>query len=506
MFTRSLAFSTVTAVLASSLLLPTASAGVEPGAGPAVTLEASILPQTRVDMDSLPASKTAWQSRIEGRLGTLVPSVAPSSHAESSSALVSTLKTLATTMDAQADVGIAVKDLRTGQTVFEHHGRSALNPASNHKLVTATAAVTLLGEDYRFETTVLRDGDTLFVRGGGDPSLQVEDLETLAAAVDTVGLERIVVDDSMFSARTFGPGYDTDGPGFSYMAPSGALSLQYNTVVVRVTADRSADGISVVLDPPCAHLEVERGRTQGPVLVTTRLQGDKTIVRVDGQPRRSAPVKIRRRIANPGRFTASVFADILGTPQLRVETGTAPQDASVVATHQSAPLPTVLGSALKFSNNFTTEQVLRTLGHHATNAPGDWNNGAQVLRAFWQAAGQDPATLTFENASGLSEHGRVTPHAMVELVSLWARDGRAEAVMDALPVAGREGTLRGRLRHSGGRVRAKTGTLSNATGLTGIVDDTHGQPRYAFSVLVGGPQVGRAKRFQDRVVMALVRG
>jgi len=506
MFTRSLAFSTVTAVLASSLLLPTASAGVERGAAQAVTVAASSLPKMGLGVEPLAPSKTAWQSRIENRLRTVPPATPADSGTPASGALVSKLHALATTMDAEAQVGIAVKDLQTGQTVFEHHGRSPLNPASNHKLLTATAAVTLLGEDYRFETSVLRDGTTLFVRGGGDPSLQVEDLETLAASVDSTGVERIIVDDSMFSARTFGPGYDTGGPGFSYMAPSGALSLQYNTVVVRVSADRSSDGVAVTLDPPCDHLQVERGRTHGAVLVTTRIQGDKTIVRVDGQPRRGMPVKTRRRIANPGRFTASVFAEALGRPELDIETGTAPQGANVVATHRSEALPTVLASALKFSNNFTTEQVLRTLGHHASNAPGDWSNGAEVLRAFWRANGQDPAALTFENASGLSAHGRVTPHAMVELVSLWARDDRAEAVMDALPVAGREGTLRGRLRRSGGRVRAKTGTLSNATGLTGIVNDTDGEPRYAFSVLVGGPQVGRAKRFQDRVVMTLLHG
>ncbi|MBV1858705.1 MAG: D-alanyl-D-alanine carboxypeptidase/D-alanyl-D-alanine-endopeptidase [Nannocystaceae bacterium] len=506
MFTRSLAFSAITAVLASSLLLPAASARVERGAEQAVAPAAFVLPEVRLDAEPLRASKTAWQARIEARLRTLGPAAVPEVNTHASGALVTQLETLATTMDSQAQVGIAVKDLQTGQTVFEHHGGRALNPASNHKLLTATAAMTLLGEDYRFETTVLRDGNTLFLRGGGDPSLQVEDLQTLAASIDRAGIERIVVDDSMFSTRTLGPGYDTHGPGFSYMAPSGALSLQYNTVVVRVTADRSSDGVTVALDPPCEHLQVERGRSHGSVFVTTRREGDKTIVRVDGQPRRGAPVQIRRRVGNPGRFTASVLASVLGRPRLKIGAGTTPPGASVVAQHRSAALPGVLSSALKFSNNFTTEQVLRTLGHHATNAPGDWDNGAQVLRAFWRATGQDSATLKFENASGLSAHGRVTPHAMVELVSLWADDDRAQAVMDALPVAGREGTLRGRLRRSGGRVLAKTGTLHDATGLTGIVKDRHGEPRYAFSVLVGGPHIGQAKRFQDRVVMALLRG
>lgn len=493
MFPRSLAFSAA-AVLASSLLHPTQSAGAQDGAAAALTVAAAALPEPRPAHEA--PARTAWQVRIDARLDSL-PEVPSASASRAHPALASALQRLAATMDDEAELGIAVKDLRTGETIFEHHGQRPLNPASNHKLLTATAAMTLLGADYRFETAVLRDGDTLILRGGGDPSLQVEDLEALASQVDPEGIARIVVDDTMFSARTFGPGYDPSGPGFSYMAPSGALSLQYNTVVVHVSGDR------VRLDPPCPHLQVERGRSRGPVFVSTRSEGERTIVRVDGRSR--GPFKVRRRITNPGRFTASVFATALGRPDLAIESGKTPPSAAVLARHESAPLPEVLGSALKFSNNFTTEQVLRTLGHRASGAPGDWDNGAAVLRAFWDATGQDPEAITFENASGLSRRGRVTPHAMVDLVSLWASDARAEPVMDALPVAGREGTLRSRLRRSGGRVLAKTGTLSNATGLTGVVTERDGTPRYAFSVLVGTDRVGRAKRFQDRVVMALLQ-
>jgi len=505
MIPRSLAFSTAFAVLASSLLQPSASAGVEPESGMATVLASAALPMpSPIEAPRTTPRKTAWQSRIESRMAA-VPSVdGTSSDGETARGLANALQRITASMDDEAALGIAVKDLRTGRTVFEHHGQTALNPASNHKLLTATAAVTLLGDDFRFETRVLREGDTLFLRGGGDPSLQVEDLEALAAQVDAAGVSRIVIDDSMFSARVFGPGYDPAGPGFSYMAPSGALSLQYNTVVVRVAADHSEDGVNVRLDPPCPHLQVERGRPHGPVNVTTFARGGKTIVRVDGRPQ--APTRIRRRIANPGRFTASVFATALGHDGLEIERGTTPKTATLIARHESAPLPDVLGSALKFSNNFTTEQVLRTLGHLATGAPGDWDNGGAVLREFWTATGADPDALTFENASGLSRRGRVTPRAMVDLVSLWARDERASAVLQALPIAGREGTLRGRLRRSRGRVRAKTGTLSDATGLTGVVTDSDGDPRYAFSVLVGTEHVGKAKRLQDRVVMALVSG
>ncbi len=509
MFPRSLAFSTAFAVLASSLLHPAASA--EPAEATEATESSGVntwtpsLQTRRRVVPSAPATGTAWQARIASRLRAVPPArPRPPLPTDADSPLRASLDRIAAGLE-DARVGIEIKDLQTGRTLYEHHGRDALNPASNHKLLTATAAVTLLGEDYRFTTTVLRDGDALVLRGGGDPSLQVEDLQALAADVDAQGVTRLVVDDSMFTERVFGPGYDPAGPGLSYMAPSGALSLQYNTVVVHVRRGSDPSDVSVELDPPCAHLRVERGDRSGPVRITTRAAGAHTVVRVDGRPRSGATVAIRRRIADPGLFTASTFADALGRPDLPLVRGTAGKDAVELATHDSAPLPEVLGSALKFSNNFTTEQVLRTLGHLAADAPGSWHNGAAVLRDFWRASGQDPSSLRFENASGLSDRGRVTPHAMVELVSLWAMDERAGAVMEALPVAGREGTLRTRLRRTHGRVRAKTGTLSDASGLTGVVTDRDGAPRYAFSVLVDSEHVGAAKRMQDRVVMALLR-
>ena len=171
--------------------------------------------------------------------------------------------------------------------------------------------------------------------------------------------------------------------------------------------------------------------------------------------------------------------------------------------HRSAPLHEVLTSALKWSNNFSIEQVLRTLGRLSSGQPGDWTNGGEVLRRFWNALGEDPQAIAFENAAGLSASGRVTAAALTDLAALW-RDGHG--VVGALPVAGIEGTLRGRLSKTNGRVRAKTGTLPGASALTGVVTDDAGAPRLAFAVIVNGSvSRARAQRLQDQVVYALVQ-
>lgn len=461
-----------------------------------------------------------WSDRIESRFSALASAgethaAERPAEADASDELLDRLQQLAAGLDDEAALGIAVRELSTGAPVFEWDASRSLNPASNHKLLTATAALELLGDDYRFETRVLREGDTLIIVGQGDPSLQLDDLEALATQVATATdlhtIDKIIVDDTAFSSRRFGPGYDTDGPGVSYMAPSGALSLQFNTVEIRVRGAAEGHPLSIEVSPPSAHVDIRTTAVggRGGLSVQTWADGEQTVVDVRGHLRKGEQVNKRRRITDPGRFAGSVFGSVLerhGAAAIPVEFGTASKSAAIVATHRSEPLPLVLESALAYSNNFTTEQLLRTIGWRMTGEPGDWDNGRVALLRYWEAAGLHPDDLTFENASGLSVNGRITAAALADLLAFAAREGSpASALWGALPIAGREGTLRGRLRHCGGRVRAKTGTLRGASALSGVVEAKDGR-RLGFSILVNGPvSARRSHRLQDKVVMALVK-
>jgi len=460
-----------------------------------------------------------WNARFAARLQALKAAADSAQPRRSRATHVprAALERLARSLQ-DADVGISVRDLHSGEELFGWHPEDALNPASNQKLLTASAALELLGEDFRFETKLVRTKDTLYLVGGGDPSLQIEDLRALAATLDPAALEgivRIAVDDTMFSEDRYGPGYDDAGAGVSYMAPSGALSLQFNTVEITVRPKAAGERPLVSVSPPCAHVEIHnRARTTrngGHLQIRTAAEDDVTRIEIDGRVREGSAVqRERRRITDPAVFAGTAFARELAarlhTEALPVDRAPAPQGADLLAVHRSAPLPDVLVSALKFSNNFTSEQVLRTLGHLDSGLPGDWQNGGAVLRRFWAALAGDAEGLQFVNASGLSSHGRWNAQALTRLAELWADPSRpAHAILGALPVAGREGTLHDRLLKSKGRVRAKTGSLSGVNALTGVIASVDGTPSLGFSILVNGPvSAPRARRAQDQIVMALL--
>lgn len=421
-----------------------------------------------------------------------------------------------------AHMSIHVRDLESGHVLFDWFGDTPLNPASNQKLLTSSAALDLLGPDYTFATRVVVDAKKLYLVGEGDPTLQVDDLRALAAEVaaqlDIGAVEALVVDDSAFTHDRLAPGYAVDGPGFAYEAPSSALSLGYNVVAITALPRKKPWRVQVTTSPASAAIVVANKARIGSkhaVDVRTRLAKDHTVVDVTGTLRRtSAPVVALRRVATPSILCGTVFAELLAaitaSAPLPVERGVAPAAAEPIAVHESSALLEIVDLGLAYSNNFISEQVLRTVAWRMTGAPGDWAAGTSILRDYWSALGGDPSSVAIENAAGLSRDGRLTTMGIVDLLAIAYRSAPTGAsLLDALPVAGEPGTLRSRLRLSGKRVHAKTGTLRDVSGLSGVITREDGTPQLAFSILTNAKDADEMdapirREVEERIVMAVL--
>jgi len=436
--------------------------------------------------------------------------------------LATELEVILSEVGDAAQMSVHVRDIESGHVVFDYFGDTPLNPASNQKLLTSSAAIDLLGPDYTFATRVLRQDRTLVLVGEGDPSLQVEDLRALAGAVareiDTAAIDELLVDDSAFSRERFGPGYSQDGPGLSYEAPSSALSVGYNVVDVIAVPRTKPTRVEITTAPASAGIVVRNRARIGSkraLDVRTFAEKGKTIVEVKGTlRRRSAPFVVRRRLATPSIFCGTLFAELLAaattSQPLPVRRGVVRDDAEEIAVHESATLLEILDLGMSYSNNFIAEQVLRTVAWRMTGEPGDWPAGQDILRGYWSALGGDAEALTVENAAGLSREGRLTTMGIVDLLAVAHRTAPTGAsLLDVLPVAGEPGTLRSRLRLSGKRVWAKTGTLRDVSGLSGVITREDGTPQLAFSILTNARDADEMdapirREIEDRIVMAVL--
>jgi D-alanyl-D-alanine carboxypeptidase/D-alanyl-D-alanine-endopeptidase (penicillin-binding protein 4) len=179
-----------------------------------------------------------------------------------------------------------------------------------------------------------------------------------------------------------------------------------------------------------------------------------------------------------------------GVPGLMSATSAGPTLVELVS-FQSPPLALIAAQTLKPSQNLYTELMLRTLG---TTVPREASTttsrtseavGREVVKSFLKEAGLSPNSLVLSDGSGLSRNDMVTAEATLQLLTYMHRHRYAPAFRDALPIAGVDGSLRNRFKGTlaENNLRAKTGTLSSATSLSGYVRDAAGED-LAFSIMV----------------------
>jgi D-alanyl-D-alanine carboxypeptidase/D-alanyl-D-alanine-endopeptidase (penicillin-binding protein 4) len=371
--------------------------------------------------------------------GTAFAAEKPAGAATASRALDSADEQIAKNLDARiqdtrlggSTLGGVVVDAKSGQEVWGHDAATTLMPASNMKLATSTAALTVLGPDHRFTTRVFYGDGALTLVGGGDRVLTTADLATLAktavAGLKNAGINsvKVQVDDSLFPEPTPATGWN---PGYydgSTIAPVRALVVDEHSVM-----DTSIDAGQVFANQLAA---------QG-VTVT----GDVT----------------------HGQTTDSDVP---------------------VAVHCSPTLSTIVERMLKKSDNDIAETLLRMTALGA-GRPATFDDGTAVVRHVLTGVYGIPLeNFRDYDGSGLSRSDRVSAETIANILAVDSdpRYGRLlMPIIDGLPVAGEAGSTLGPewdrfttpdSKCAVGKVMAKTGTLTGAIALSGLTKGEDGR-------------------------------
>lgn len=385
------------------------------------------------------------------------------------------LRDVALTLPPASCLVVHGPDLR-----FEHRGDVPVVPASTQKLLTATAALELLGGETRLRTTAMSDalleggvlrGDLVLV-GGGDPLLSSPDyaarfkrprpftnLAVLAAGIRDAGIRAV-------EGSVVGDGSRYDGVHYVDGWPSRYIS-------------QNAVG-------PLSGLAVNDGFASYP----TRPGGPGSLEAADDPPANAAAV-LTRLLSDQG-------VQVTGPPR----SGAAPPDAREIAAVSSPPLVELVEELLVESDNETGELLLKELGR--SNGDPSTAGGAAVVEAVLAGAGVDANGVEVVDGSGLALENRVTCNLLVDLL---ARPVTGPEISRRLAIAGEAGTL-AEIYADGplaGVLRAKTGTLNTVTALAGLVDDADPALLFALVVNVAAPErvPPTAQAAQQRLVEAL---
>jgi D-alanyl-D-alanine carboxypeptidase/D-alanyl-D-alanine-endopeptidase (penicillin-binding protein 4) len=168
----------------------------------------------------------------------------------------------------------------------------------------------------------------------------------------------------------------------------------------------------------------------------------------------------------------------------------------------SPSVGTLLAATLRPSNNFFAEMLLKRLAASRDGAPGTTRRGARKVRRFAHRLGTG---IALENGSGLSRADRASPRRVARLLVAMRRRPGGPVFRRSLPLAGKQGTVAGRMNGTAaeGRCRTKTGTLIGVSALSGYCDAGHGL--VAFSFLMNSVSIDVARSAQDRMAALIAR-
>ncbi len=398
-----------------------------------------------------------------------------------------------------AHLGVVVLDAATGDVFFNHNADDAFTPASSLKLLTTAAILDKLGIGYQFTTQVLsgaiENGNVpyLVLRGVGDPTLTPtgeHSLQTLAQQLFDAGLRTVTdlhIDDFAFSHPRWGSGWMWDDPAY----PIGAIFLDGpEAPYAEMSSEESTPNPELVTNPEVYALEVGN-------LFRTALE--------------NIGITVNGNILN----RAATSSD------------------QVLTSITSAPLVDLIQPTNKQSINEYTEQMYVRLGladEAIESAPSTPDSSYEALAAFLTKTGVNPDETRLRDASGLSRYNLISPtHLATVLRYMYlnpimqvriapepelAYTQNYNLFVESLPVAGtgeatpeaaaRGGSLRNRLVDTGLEVRAKTGSMTGISSLSGYMTTDSG--RILVVVMLMDNYVGAGsdlRRLQDVLLEAM---
>ena len=413
-----------------------------------------------------------------------------------------------------AAFSICVKDVNTGQLQGAFQSETRLTPASVQKLVVTSAALDILGPEFKFETKLAYTGTIneqghlegdLIIIGGGDPSLGSAELKVAenfesvlnhwATAIKAAGISKIngsiIGDGSYYSGYFAGPGWPWEDLGNYYGAGVWGLNILENAFDVhfKLSMDKNKGPELMHIEPAIPNLllfnELETGDPDsgdqayifgGPFSYKRWIRGS--------LPQRNGNYTIHGSIPDPAFFAAFHLREKLKESGIISQRATTQIDApydklglKVFHTLKSPTLATLVQAANYESINLYCEVFLRQIAIGEKTA----ENGLKRLEEWLVKKGFEKGSFILKDASGLAPQNAIAAADLTELIRL---NFNSDDFLKSLPIGGVNGTAKYILKQSPakGQVFVKSGSMSGVRAYAGILNSKRGG-KLAFSII-----------------------
>jgi D-alanyl-D-alanine carboxypeptidase/D-alanyl-D-alanine-endopeptidase (penicillin-binding protein 4) len=406
----------------------------------------------------------------------------------------------------------------------------SVNPASTMKLVTTYAALEMLGPTHQWKTEFYSDGPlsngvlqgNLYLKGGGDPKLNMEKLWLLMRDLRANGVQRItgdlVLDRSHFVQPQL-PQFNDDGGDENKPFLVKPDALMINLKALRFVARNDGGKVLVSVEPPIATIHIDNQvkavagkQCTGDVRYNPITRADGITVVVSGQLGEGCNSQTYLSLLDHPTYAAgavrAIWNELGGSIDGRDRVDALPKNARLLARAFSPDLVEIIRDINKYSNNTMAQQLFLSLGaQYRTDADGDDARAAQrVVRQWLAKKGITAPHLIMENGSGLSRAERISAREMATLLQAAWKSPYAAEFISSMPLTGMDGTMRKRLKRTAmaGEAHIKTGTLNTVRAIAGYSRDSNGNT-WAVVAILNDPKPWGASAILDQVLLDLYR-
>jgi len=366
------------------------------------------------------------------------------SYAKSKEEIQKEIVNILSRLSPSTKVGMMIYNSLTQDTIFCLNHTATMIPASNNKLFTTAAALSLMGGSYPLSTKILADRENaengilqgnVYIKGFGNSTFTEDDLDSMVLEIKRRGIKtitgNIIGDDTFFDDIYSRDDWIGDEISSVKLPPVSAIVVDRNVhVVYKKRGKRMRRYISYIQDPPLYAAEL-----------------------------------LREKLQNSG-------IDV----KLNTRKGTAPLGAYTIA-ESTITLKELIKLINKSSDNFLAECLFKTLGAVSSGLQGNSFYSTQAVLSFIEENGIYADNTSVVDGSGISRFNQITVGAVTGLLEKMYFDlVNYEDFYNSFSIAGVDGTLAHRLIGTAAEnnFHGKTGTLEGVISLAGYLTTNKG--------------------------------
>ncbi len=384
-------------------------------------------------------------------------------------------------------VSVSVKDIQTGTCVYSLNETQPVMPASTLKIITASAAVDTLGKDYKFATKLYKNtNNELILKLGADPFLSSSNLNNLLSKAyekKIISPKSIYIDDYIFDSTEWGEGWQWDDELNTLMPKFSSYNIDKNllNIIVSPTVMNAPANVYTTKFYPVSFMNLVTTAKTNDIKLSKNNNIPKNMITIEGTVNKQTNMQIP--VESPKMYFILRLEDAIRSAKIEyygkfVQKKTPPSNVYLVS-EINHPLNDALEEIFIKSNNLMAETIFKLAGAKFANNTGSLENSQKMLNAYFQKLGLNSQDIKIVDGSGVSKNNIITTDFMTNFL---VKQANNDEFKNLLPTAG-EGTLKNRMLYFKDNLKAKTGTLSDVSGIAGYITSRNGKT-YAFDIMI----------------------